>query len=148
MSARTNFLVLSGTIIALVQAAAHAQPWAQTASPYTNWSAVSLSPDGARLIAAGATACTLALSVNFGTNWTLTQTDAPIAAVCASRDGQLMYAGDSSGRILVSTNSGFSWIVSLALRDPIDCVSCSAKGDTVCVGGTGLTYQRITGPIG
>jgi hypothetical protein len=97
---------------------AQAQTWIPSSAPITNWFCVASSATGRKLFAGargtdGGNGGPMYSSDDAGASWN--QTGAPIASwasIACSGDGATLIAGseDPNGALLISTNSGASWI--------------------------------------
>ena len=88
---------------------AHAQTWALTSAPATNWVSLASSADGTR-IAAAVQGGGIYLSTNSGINWVPTTVPVLIwQSIAASADGAEIVAASSDGVVFISTDGGVTW---------------------------------------
>lgn len=108
MGAKDKLLALAVPGILLASAtAALPQNWTLTSAPITNWSAIAMSVDGSRLVAAVQNGL-IYVSTNAGSNWT--GTSAPVtnwSFVASSADGSRLAALANDGG---PAGGGFCWI--------------------------------------
>ena len=94
--------------------------WTRTTAPANNWSSVTSSADGTKLVAvslddgAGDDEGSIYISLDSGVTWA--RTSAPAngwSLVASSADGTKIVAADTwDGRVYISTNSGADWVQS------------------------------------
>ena len=126
---------------------AGAQTWVQTTAPARNWTSISSSADGSRLVAAAWNG-PIYVSTNSGADWLLSS--APVTnwvGVASSAAGDAVFAVQTYASYGVistihrSTNFGFTWVTLNAPATNWQSVACSADG-------TKLVACAAFGPIG
>jgi len=113
------------------------ETWVQTDAPTNDWSAISCSADGLKLVAAAVDG--IYTSANSGTTWTQTSaaTNYSWACVASSADGVRLIASTYEGPVFISPDSGATWVPTPVVSEdwPVSC-ACSADGSRLVATGT------------
>lgn len=116
-------------LLLTVSPIATAQNWTLTGAPKTNWSAIAVSADGSKIVAA-ASGGLIYRSTDAGTNWFPTSAPSNAwASVASSADGSRLIAAASGDRIFISTNAGSSWSPCPPVTNSWTSVATSADGN-------------------
>jgi hypothetical protein len=137
-----QFIALAAGILA-GQLSVFAQTWSQSDSPSDVWSSIASSADGTKFVAA--TLSYVYTSTNSGVSWNKVNTPRSYLwkSVASSADGsKLVVAGNSAGGspILISTNSGASWVTSSVPFTSWTSVASSADGTKLFAAYSGGLY--------
>ena len=119
------------------------QNWMPTSAPITNWSAIAMSADGSRLVAAVQNGL-IYVSTNGGSNWT--GTSAPVtnwSFIALSADGiRLAALADIVGPIYTSGDGGVSWFQNSLIDHVRTSLGMSADGSTKATNARSLWRRR------
>ena len=122
---------------------------AQTGAGTQNWTSVSSSSDGTKLVAVGIGSGynnPVWVSTNAGSSWTGTNSMVALDAIASSADGsKLVGVGVDQGNyqwcIATSTNAGVNWIPQIHVGT-FDTVSSSSDGTKLVAAGIGSGYNN------
>ncbi len=107
------------------------------------YSAVASSADGRTLVAAAATNGALYVSQDYGTNWTVRDTNRSWAELVCSADGSVMAATVFNGAIYLSSNYGSNWAATASGTNGWVGLALSADGTILAAVASGALYTSV-----
>jgi photosystem II stability/assembly factor-like uncharacterized protein len=112
----------------------------QKGSAYGSWSSIASSADGTKLV--GILANVIWVSTNSGNNWLSNNVSGGsfFASVAMSADGSTLATVDEeAGSIYTSTNSGLTWMQTIAPSNDWLCIASSADGTKLVAGNESIS---------